>query len=280
VHANSGDSEADGTLDLAERRTIADFSEQWSRYPTNDGFYASTELLADIFGPIMPMEDLKDITVLEVGSGTGRIVNMLFAAGARYVYAVEPAPGAFEALKKNTAAHRDRICYLNKRGEELPDGLDADLVLSIGVIHHIPDPQRTLRECHRLLKPGGRIIIWVYGKEGNELYLKFLLPLRRITVHMPHWMLAALSRALDGLSRPYVLLCRRFPLPLRDYLVNVLGRMTRDKRVLVIYDQLNPNHATYYTGSEAHRLLSDAGFTDIRLHHRRGYSWTVIGVRP
>ena len=27
------------------------------------------------------------------------------------------------------------------------------------------------------------------------------------------------------------------------------------------------------------RLLEDAGFRDIELHHRRGYSWTAIGTR-
>jgi SAM-dependent methyltransferase len=266
-------------LQVAERRTIADFSEQWSRYPSNEGFYASAELLADILGPLLTLEELKDRTVLEVGSGTGRIVNMLFAAGVRHVYAVEPAPVAFEALKRNTAAHREQICYLNQRGDELPPNLELDLVLSIGVIHHIPDPQHTLRQCYRVLRPGGQIVIWVYGKEGNELYLKFLLPLRRVTVHLPHWLLAGLSHALNSSLSAYIGLCRRFQLPLRDYAVNVLGRMTRDKRYLVIYDQLNPTHAAYYTKQEVQHLLADAGFTDIRLHHRRGYSWTALGVR-
>lgn len=266
--------------EIEEERTIADFSEQWSRYPENDGFYGSAELLGDILGPLLPTTDLKDRVVLEVGSGTGRVVNMLFTAGVSYVYAVEPAPPAFEALKRNTAAHQERICYLNTRGDELPPGLKLDFVLSIGVIHHIPDPRNTLRECYRVLKPGGRMIIWVYGKEGNQFYLRFLLTFRRLTVHMPHWLLAVLCHTLNGLLSPYIRLCRRFQLPLQDYAVNVLGRMSCDKRYLVIYDQLNPTHAAYYTRNETQHLLSDAGFTDIRLYHRRGYSWTAIGVRP
>ena len=56
--------------------------------------------------------------------------------------------------------------------------------------------------------------------------------------------------------------------------------MTRDKRRLVIYDQLRPTYAKYYTGPEARELMSRAGFGDIRLHHRHGYSWTVVGTRP
>ena len=56
--------------------------------------------------------------------------------------------------------------------------------------------------------------------------------------------------------------------------------MSRKKRFLVIYDQLKPAYAKYYTGAEAEALLRKAGFVDVRAHHRRGYSWTVIGTRP
>lgn len=52
------------------------------------------------------------------------------------------------------------------------------------------------------------------------------------------------------------------------------------ERRLVIYDQLNPAYAKYYTRAEAYELLRQAGFDDVRLHHRHGYSWTAVGTRP
>ena len=55
---------------------------------------------------------------------------------------------------------------------------------------------------------------------------------------------------------------------------------TPAKRRVVIYDQLNPAYATYYSRAEAEALMAGAGFVDIRLHHRHGYSWTVTGRRP
>lgn len=48
----------------------------------------------------------------------------------------------------------------------------------------------------------------------------------------------------------------------------------------MIYDQLNPAYAKYYRRDEARALLEDAGFQDVRLHHRHGYSWTVLGTHP
>jgi len=50
-------------------------------------------------------------------------------------------------------------------------------------------------------------------------------------------------------------------------------------RRLVIYDQLNPAYAKYYTREEAQDLLARQGFVDIRLHHRHGVSWTVLGTK-
>jgi hypothetical protein len=62
-------------------------------------------------------------------------------------------------------------------------------------------------------------------------------------------------------------------------MTEVIGKMSREKRRLVIYDQLNPEYARYYTRDEARDLLARNGFGDVRLHHRHGYSWTVMGIK-
>ena len=66
---------------------------------------------------------------------------------------------------------------------------------------------------------------------------------------------------------------------MRDYVLNTLARVSRDKRKLTIYDQLNPSYAKYYRAAEVREMLERAGFRDICLHHRRGYSWTAVGER-
>jgi hypothetical protein len=56
--------------------------------------------------------------------------------------------------------------------------------------------------------------------------------------------------------------------------------MSPEKRRLIMYDQLNPAYAKYYTRSEAENLLLNGGFINVRVHHHHGYSWTVIGTKP
>jgi SAM-dependent methyltransferase len=260
-------------------RTVSDFGDQWTRYRDSDGYYGSTTFLADIFGPLLSLDELAGKTVADIGSGTGRIVNMLLDAGVARVTAVEPSE-AFEVLKENTAARRDRIDYHKVTGEQLPATPALDLVVSVGVLHHIPEPEPVVAAAYRALRPGGRLVAWLYGREGNETYLRFVLPLRKVTTRLPHPLLAGLSHLLTLGVDLYLPLARRLPVPLAGYMNNTLGKVSRDKRRLTIYDQLNPAYARYYTEAEARQLFEGAGFQDVRLHHRHGYSWTVLGHKP
>jgi SAM-dependent methyltransferase len=259
-------------------RTIDDFGEQWNAFHDNPGYYGSADLLGDIFGPLLSPDDVNGCSVADIGSGTGRIVNMLLDAGAAHVYAVEPS-AAMAILKDNTAQRRDRISYLEGPGEILPAGLDLDLVVSIGVLHHIPDPRPVVEAAYRALRPNGLCLVWLYAREGNEPYLAVVEPLRKVTVRLPHRALVGLAALLGLILNGYIALCRFLPLPMRTYMREVLAKFTPDVRRLTIYDQLNPTYAKYYTKEEADSLLTSCGFVDVQLYYRHGYSWTVLGRR-
>jgi SAM-dependent methyltransferase len=260
-------------------RTIEDFGEQWTRVQGNEGFYGSNALFEDIVGPLLSPEDFRGRRVAEIGSGTGRIVQMLMAAGAGHVVAIEPSR-AFHVLQGNVARHGDAVECIRTTGEHIPGDRDFDLVLSIGVLHHIPAPGPVVRAAHRALRPGGRMLVWLYGREGNRLYLAFVQPLRSLTRRLRPSAVVSLAKVINGLSKPYIWLCHRLPLPLHDYFVSVFEKMSDDARALIIYDQLRPAYAKYYTRADAISLLESGGFEHVEIHHRHGYSWTVIGTKP
>lgn len=266
------------TSDLTSR-TIEDFGEQWTQFTTNDGYYASVELLADVVGPLLPLDSFKGKRVAEIGSGTGRIVHMLLAAGAAHVTALEPSR-AMAVLRDNTRLEAERITYLECRGEELPAEPAQDVVVSIGVLHHVPNPAPVVAAAYNALKPGGQLLVWLYGWEGNTAYLSILRPLRAVTTRLPHAMLAAVSHVLNALLSVYIAIARLIPVPLHRYMTEVIGRFSFRRRHEVIYDQLNPAYAKYYRQAEARALLERAGFENVVLYHRHGYSWTVMGRRP
>ncbi|MDD8030053.1 MAG: class I SAM-dependent methyltransferase [Acidobacteriota bacterium] len=258
-------------------RTIRDFGRQWACYPDNEGYYASVEYLRDLCGPLLDAAEIRGKRVLDIGSGSGRIAGMLLAAGAEQVIAIEPSE-AFEQLLRNTRPWKDRITCLKMKGEEI-SGLSVDYCFSIGVLHHIPDPEPVIARAFDCLKPGGKFLVWVYGNEGRRLFLSLLRLSRKLTSRMPDGALAVLSRFLNFFLGGYAFLCRRLPLPFREYMVKVITPLNRRNRFLVIFDQLNPSYARYDSRGGIEQSMKKAGFSGIEHYHRHQYSWTIAGEK-
>jgi len=261
-----------------EDKTIKDFGRQWLKYTNNQGYYGSLELFSDILSPFLTPDEIRGSRGAEIGSGVGRIVNMLLEAGVNHVVAIEPSD-AFEVLCRNIRKP-ERVTCLNITGDQLPAYGNLDFVFSIGVLHHIENPAPVVEAAFKALRPGGHFLVWLYGREGNGLYLALIEPLRVLTKRLPHFMLAFLVQIMYWPLILYIKFCHRLPLPLRGYMLSVLEKMLPEKRRLIIYDQLNPRYSKYYTRFEAEELLSNGKFKNVRTHHRHGYSWTVIGTKP
>ena len=263
-----------------QARTIRDFGDQWRRFRAGHdaGFYGSVAHLADTFGPLLELNRLAGARVAEIGSGSGRFVNMLLDAGVAHVTAVEPS-SSVDLLRENTTARAGRVAYVAATGENLPLG-QFDFIFSVGVLMHIPNPRPVVARAFEALRPGGEMLVWLYAREGNEAYLALAEPLRRATTRLPDAVVVTLSHALNVPLSGYIGACRLLPLPRHRHMRNVMARMSWRQRTLVIFDQLNPAYARYYRRTEAEELLCHAGFEDVEAHHRHGYSWAVRGRKP
>lgn len=260
------------------KKSIHDFGEQWSHFTKNDNYYGSAEIFLDICGPEFDEEKIHDAFIVDVGAGTGRLVGPLLSCGAKSILAIEPS-AAFKVLLENTSQYGESVRALQIPGDQLPSGLQADLIVSIGVLHHIPDPKPVMNAIYNSLKKGGTILIWLYGSEGNWPYLIFVRPLRFITVKLPHSWLLKISKCLEPLLHFYAKLCKYVNLPLNTYMQNHIAKLDKEARVITIYDQLNPAYSKYYSRNEAIELMRMANFKDIVCKHRHGYSWTLYGTK-
>ena len=265
------------TSDLGEK-TIKDFGDQWTAFSDTTGFFGSAELFVSFVAPY----DVREIVgkrVADLGAGTGRHVSALLELGAAHVFAVEPS----EAVKviEGRFAKDSRVTILDVTGDALPSDLNLDAVFSIGVIHHIPNPFPVVRSAYTALRPGGKMVVWLYGREGSRVYLTIAIPLRAIAKRLPLATVAILARILDIPLSVYISMCSRLPwrMPLKDYMLSILANLPPEKRRVVIYDQLKPSYAKYYTRQEAISLMNSAPF-HVDAFHRKGYSWLMIGTKP
>jgi SAM-dependent methyltransferase len=153
----------------------------------------------------------------------------------------------------------------------------CDVIFSLGVIHHIKNPIDILKNIRSNLKPKGKIVIWVYGYENNMLYICIYKILSLFTQKLPDKALYKFASLLNIIIQPYIYLCKFINLPMKNYWLKVFNKCGWQKRKDMIFDQLNPSYAKYYKKNEIEKELLDAGFVNLKFHHRHNYSWTVVG---
>lgn len=105
--------------------------------------------------------------IVEIGAGTGLFAEQfaLFAPHAT-VYAVDMAPEMIAWMAEHRAgiasdadgAPRLVPLLSTETAVPLPDGV-ADLVVMLNVHHELADPAETYAEAHRLLRPGGQVLV-------------------------------------------------------------------------------------------------------------------------
>jgi SAM-dependent methyltransferase len=111
--------------------------------------------------------------VLDVGCGNGYVLSRYALAGAE-VHGVDLTDAAVGLCRK-------RFEYLGLVGDFRQGNAEAlpypdatfDCVTSMGVLHHTPDTARAVSEVHRVLKPGGRLIVMFYHRDSALYRIKF-----------------------------------------------------------------------------------------------------------
>jgi ArsR family transcriptional regulator len=121
------------------------------------------KLRAELFGTASHLQALPALlderwTVGDLGCGTGQVACALAPFVAR-VIAVDRSGEMLQAARRRV---RDLPSVEIKRGElEALPVADAELDAAtlLLVLHHLPDPAAALAEAHRVLKPGGRLVM-------------------------------------------------------------------------------------------------------------------------
>lgn len=256
------------------RRTSDSFAYEWECFGVMREEWAKN--FADYMRPHTP-ESLEGKTVLDIGAGSGR--HSIHAAGAgAHVIAVDLGD-SIDVARRNLPAS---VLTVQADAERLPFAPGSfDLVMSIGVLHHLPDTERALRSIARYAKPGGHVHVYLYWmpqQRWHRATLRLVSALRRFTVRLPHRVLHALCYPLAAvlqvtLVAPYRALRHRprsaatvAALPLKSYADYPFSVLVNDQ-----FDRFSAPLERRFTADEVRVAMQGAGLEDVVVLPNHGW---------
>lgn len=272
-----------GTITDVQQRTADAFGYEWTRYSELAARYRQQFL--DWIRPVGP-EFFRDRLVLEGGCGKGRHTSLAAEFGARAIVAMDLSD-AVDAAFANTR-HLPNVHVVQADLNRPPVPPVFDFAFSIGVLHHLPDPERGFRALVDRLRPGGAISAWVYGREGNGWIVHGVTPLREhVTSHLPQRVLDALAGVLAVplalatklVYRPLRTTRAARALPYAPYLTYIADFPYREQRSIV-FDHLVAPVAYYLRRDEFAAWFERAGLHDVTIAHHNANSWRGFARRP
>lgn len=275
---------AGSVTDLDKQRTTDAFGWQWQEF---EHVYANqSSMQAEFLDWVAPLDAafFSGKLVLDAGCGMGRFSVSAAGLGAGRVIGVDLSESV-EAARHFSRDLPD-VAIVQADIYRLPFRDPFDFAFSIGVIHHLPDPEAGIASVAKHVKPGGSLFAWVYGYENNEWIVNIVNPIReRFTSRLPRRALHALSWAITAVVQPVLRLYRpekrtdlgRF-LPYYPYM-HWLSQYDFRHNLVVIFDHLVAPTAFYVKREELRSWFERAGFPRMEISARNNNSWRGHGRR-
>lgn len=151
-----------------ETQRVRAFYEKYS-FPGYDGYESVTTLIdksrRGIYANLLNEQIRFHARVLDVGCGTGQLVNFL-SLGGRYVVGCDLS---FNSLSKAMGFQKEfaleHASFVQADVFEMPFREQSfDYVLCNGVLHHTKDPYKAFESICPLVKTGGLIVVGLYNR--------------------------------------------------------------------------------------------------------------------
>jgi SAM-dependent methyltransferase len=268
-------------------QTVESFGAEWTKFSA-----FTDQEITEIGNQYFDIVDFNIINkksyVLDMGCGTGRWTKYL-ADKVGFIEAIDPSVSVFKAselLKNNTNV---RVSQASVDLIPFEDN-SFDLVFSLGVLHHIPDTKKAMKNCINKVKPGGYFLVYLYYNFDNRGYLfKTIFQIsnliRKVVSKLPY---SIKSLVCDFFAiifyMPFVLLCRMMDrinftrkfikyIPLSFYRRTTFNVIRNDA-----LDRFGTPLEQRFSKKDIQRMMEDCGLGQIHFSNEEPF-WHAIGKK-
>jgi ubiquinone/menaquinone biosynthesis C-methylase UbiE len=267
-----------------KQRTAESFGYVWHRFSSPEAVrdVGTRHRFLERMRPY-PAEFFRGQLVLDVGSGSGADSVQAAELGASVV-AVDLS-SAVDVTRRNVS---DDVLTVQADAERLPfDRGVFDFVMSIGVLHHLPDPQRALCSIAPFARVGGHVHVYLYWtprRRWHRALLTALGVIRALTSRLPNRLAHRLCYPAAALSwlmfvQPYRVLRRRSwtrrladVLPLKAYADASFAGL-----VGALFDYLHTPIQMRFDVEQVRAMMAASGVADVQVIADNG--WIAHGRR-
>lgn len=279
--------DTDNNLDL---RVASDFGREWStfRQGTDHLSREQRQAIFDDYFRIFPWHVLPPGggVGLDVGCGTGRW-SVLVAPRVQHLHLLDPSAEALSVAKQNLCSAHNVTYHLQSVANIPLPSQALDFAFSLGVLHHVPDPEAAVASIADKLKPGAPFLIYLYYAFDNRPVWYHLIwrmtDLARFVVsRLPHPVQWTISQSIAALVY--------WPLARFAQFMSQHGRSVAtfplsyyaDKSFYVMrtdaYDRFCTRLEKRFRRSEVESMLTRTGFKDVVFSDRQPF-WCAVGIK-
>jgi ubiquinone/menaquinone biosynthesis C-methylase UbiE len=254
-----------------DKKVVYEFGNEWLKFSEHkdDLVKKGGEEYFDILNEEMVNQNTY---ALDIGCGTGRWSKYL-APKVAFIEAVDPSNAIFAADQllaeiKNVRLSQASIDTLPFNDETF------DFVMSIGVLHHIPDTAKALNDCVKKVKKGGYFYVYLYynlDRRGAvyKIFFKISDLIRKVVSRLPGKIKPFVCDILAIVFYvPFVLLGRFFNLLGFKNLAKRMPLHSYQNRTFFIIrndalDRFGTRLEQRFSAKEVKEMMESAGLTDI-----------------
>ncbi len=277
-----------GHLSEAEKlnqKTRKSFGYQWTRVKFSQ---VIPKFEGDFLNYIYPVQRdfFRGKIGVDIGCGFGRHIYYAAKLGAEMV-----GIDFSQAIDSSYANTRElsNVHLIQADIYNLPLKTDYfDFVYSIGVLHHLPEPEKGFNAILPLIKPDGHVSIWMYSK--SRPIVNFAIESARlITKRIPHNILYFICIILSFLE--WVCLIMPYRLLHKIPVIGAFFDKIMFKRIKIYssypfsvlsadwFDRLSAPIRYYYSQDELRDWFKRAGLNLINISPTGMYGWRVFGQK-